>query len=436
MQASLETLGQLERRLNIAVPVADIDSEIHNRLVRLTRTVRMHGFRPGKVPLKVVVQQYGGQVRQEVIGDTLQKAFGEAVRENNLKVAGYPKFDPKPLTDGAADFECSATFEVYPEVTLGDLSNAVVTRPEVTVGDAEVDETVGIMRKQRATYTDVERPAQDGDRITLDYHGTIDGEPFAGGHAHDQAVVLGEGRLLPDFETQITGMKAGDQKQFELRFPEDYHAKETAGKTALFDVTVKRIAEPRLPEVDADFAKSLGVEEGDISRMRTEIKANVEREAQRRVNARIKDQVMQVLLDTTRIDVPKSLVDMEAERMAHAARHDLAARGVKVDDNTQIPVDVFTEQARRRVTLGLILGEAVRVHSLEAKPEQVKALVEEQAQSYEHPAEVVKWFYQSRERLGEIESLVLENNVVEWVLGQVKIENKPTAFGELMGNQS
>jgi trigger factor len=418
MQANLETLGQLERRLSIAVPMAEIDSEVDSRLKRLSRTVKMHGFRPGKVPLKVVAQQYGGQVRQEVLGDALQKSFGEAVRQQNIKVAGYPRFEAKPPSDGASDFEYSATFEVYPEVS-----------------EAEVDRTLEIMRKQRASYAPVERAAASGDRVTIDYRGTMDGKEFDGGVAKDYAVVIGEGRMLPDFEKQLAGMKAAESRTFELRFPDDYHGKEVAGKTAQFEITVSQVAEPVLPQVDAEFAKTLGVADGDLGKMRSEIRGNLEREVKTRLKNRIKDQVMQALLDTTGIEVPKALVEMEIQRMQTMARQDLAARGIPVKDDTPLPPEMFEKQAQRRVNLGLILAEVVRINSLQAKPEQVRAVVEEQAQSYEHPAEVVKWFYQSPERLRDIESMVLEDNVVAWAMATARVEDKAVSFDELMENK-
>jgi trigger factor len=435
MQANLETLGQLERRLSIAVPMAEIDSEVESRLKRLTRTVKMAGFRPGKVPFKVVVQQYGGQVRQEVLGDTLQKTFGEAVTQQNLKVAGYPKFEAKPVADNAGQFEYSATFEVYPEIVVGDISQRTITRPALQVTDAEVDKTLEIMRKQRASFDQVERAAADGDRLTITYRGTIDGKEFSGSAAQDSTVMLGERRLLPDFEAQLRGMKSGEKRTFEVRFPDDYHGSEVAGKTAAFDVTLTQVAEPKLPEVNADFAKSLGVDDGDIGKMRAEIRANLEREVKGRLKNRLKDQVMQALLDVTQIEVPRSLVEMEIQRMQTQARQDLAARGIPVKDDMPIPSEMFEKQGQRRVNLGLILAEVVKIHNLRATPEQVRAVVEEQAQSYEHAEEVIKWFYQSPERLREIESMVLEDNVVAWAIGAAKVEDKAIAFDDLMENK-
>lgn len=433
MQANLEKLGQLERRLSVALPLEQIETEVESRLKRLARTVKVHGFRPGKVPFKVVAQQYGSNVREEVMGDALQKSFTDAVRQQNLRVAGYPRFEVKPAAPDAAQFEFSAIFEVYPEVHVGDLSKVAVERPAVQVGDADVDKTIGILRKQHASYEPVKRGAAAGDRISIDYRGTLDGAEFQGGSAKGYRMVLGEGRMLKGFEEQVTGMKAGATKTFDLTFPDDYHGRELAGKTATFEVALNEVAEPRLPEADAEFAKSLGIEDGDLAKMRGEIKANLEREVKKRVQAKVRDQVMQALLANVQIDLPKALVEAEIESLMQQSRADFQARGV---DMANIPLDaaIFEQKARQRVALGLILGELVRTHGLTAKPEQVRAMVDEHAQSYEHPHEVLSWYYGNADRLREVESLALEDNVVQWVLGQVKVEDKPTAFDELMGN--
>lgn len=435
MQTNLERLGELVRRLSVTLPAAEIESEVETRLKRLSRTVKLHGFRPGKVPLKVVAQQFGIQVRQEVLGDAMQRSFGEAVREQKLKIAGYPRFDAAPPAENVAEFQYSATFEVYPDVVVGDVKGATIRRPVLEVGDADVDQTIEIMRKQRVRYEPEARDAQTGDRVTLDFHGTIEGQEFPGNSGKDMQAVLGEGRLLPEFESNVTGMRGGAATTFELRFPDDYHGKEVAGKTARFEVTVKEVAAPHLPEIDAAFAKSLGVADGDIAKMRVEIRANLEREIKLRIKNRTKEQVMQALLDATQLETPQGLVQAELERMQTAARADLAARGVKVTDDTPLPADLFEKQAQRRVSLGLILAELVKMHSLFAKPEQVRAVVEEQAQSYERPEELVKWYYASQDRLREIESAVLEENVVEWALGTVKVEDTPIRFDDLMGNK-
>ena len=379
MQANLETLGGLERRLNVAVPLAEIETEVQSRLRHIGRTAKMPGFRPGKVPFKVVQQQYGAQVRQEVLGATLEKSFGDAVREQNLRVAGYPKFEPTPPADGAADFQYTATFEVYPEIKVGDISGKTLDRLQLEVADADVDKTLDIMRKQRATYEAADRAAQKEDRLQISYKGTIDGVAFDGCTADNQYVVLGEGRLLADFEANLAGMKAGETKAFDLKFPDDYHGKDVAGKTARFEVSLSEVGAPKLPEVDAEFAKALGVADGDVARMRSEVKANLEREVKLRLKGKTKDQVMQTLFEATPMEAPKSLIEMEIETLRTMARENLASRGIPVDDNIPMPAEAFEAQAKRRVSLGLILGELVRGHSLHARPEQVRAAVDLQA---------------------------------------------------------
>jgi len=435
MQANLETLSALERRLSVTLPVADIDNEIESRLKRLSRTVKMHGFRPGKVPLKVVAQQYGPQVRQEVLGDAMQKSFGEAVRNQNLRVAGYPRFDLKPPADGAAEFHYSATFEVYPDVKVGDIGNASIERPHLAVSEAEVDRTIELMRKQRATYEPAQRAAQNEDRVTIDFRGSIDGAEFQGSTGNGQQAVLGDGRLVPDFEANVVGVGAGESKTFDVRFPDDYHGREVAGKTARFEVTVREVASPVLPEVDAQFAKGLGVADGDIAKMRAEIRANVEREVKAKLKSNLREQVMQALLDATKMETPKGLLQMEVQRMQEGMRQELTARGVKVNDDMPLPADLFEQRARRRVNLGLIFSELVKTHNLYARPEQVRAMVDEQAQSYERPEEVVKWFYAAPERLREIESVATEDNIVAWALGVAKVTDKTVGFEELMGKR-
>jgi trigger factor len=433
MPTTIENVSTLERRMTMAVPLADIDKQVGERLKRLAGTVRMPGFRPGKVPMKIVAQQYEGQVRGEVIGDVVQKAFTDAVSEQSLRVAGYPKIEPK--SGGATDqLEFSATFEVYPEIKLGDISSARVERRTLTVGDAEVDRTIESLRKQRATFVAASRPAQTGDRVTIDFVGKIDGVEFQGGSGKAMPFVLGEKRMLPEFEAGVIGKSVGDTASFPLKFPDDYQGKDVAGKTAQFEVTVVAVEEPKLPAIDAELAKSLGVADGDIQKMRAEIRENVEREVRQRLAADNKQRVMQALLETTQVEVPRSLVEMEQDRMVQAARADLAARGLKDAQNVPIDRGIFKDQATRRVTLGLIIGEVIKQHQLSAKPEQVRKLVEEQARTYEQPFEVVKWVYSQPERLAEFEGLAVEENVVNWVLSKARVEDRAVGFDELMGN--
>ena len=435
MPVNVETLGALERRLSMSVPVKEVDRQVDDRLKKMARNVKMPGFRPGKVPLKMVVQQYGPQVRSEVLGEAVQKAFTEAVKEADLKVAGYPRIEKK---DGAADapaFEFSATFEVYPEVKVGDVAAAKIERPRLEVDDAAVERTLEILRKQRVSYVEAARAAKEGDRLTVDFEGKIGGEPFQGNKAAGFALVLGEKRMLPEFEANAAGLKAGESKSFELKFPDDYHGKEVAGKTASFTLEVKKVEEPKLPEINADFAKQLGVADGDMAKMRGEVRANVEREVKKRIEGRLKAQALQALLDASPMELPKSLVQMEQQRLVEQAVAELQARGVKAD---QLPIEpqAFEASAKRRVALALIINEVARTEKLQPKPAEVRALIEAESASYEHPAEVVKWFYMQPQRLSEMESLALEGNVVSWVLSKAKVEDKVVPFEELMGGNA
>jgi len=417
----------------MALAADEIERKIDVRLKQLARSVRMPGFRPGKVPLKLVAQTYGPQVRSEVLSDAVQKSFTDAVKQANLRVAGYPKIEKKDPNSSNLEFD--ATFEVYPEVKVGDLASATIERPQVEVDDAAVHKTLEILRKQRTRFEPASRQARDGDRLTVDFRGTIAGVEFEGGKAEDFAFPLGEKRMLPEFEAAARGMAAGEQKTFELTFPADYHGKEVAGKPASFAMTLKRIEEPKVPEVDGEFAKALGVADGDTGKMRAEVRANVEREVKKRVEARVKEQALQALLGATPLEVPKALVGMEASSMAERAIADLKARGVNPE---QVPINpqAFEEAARRRVALGLVIAELARAESLQPKPAEVRALVEQEAQSYESPAEVVKWFYMQPQRLSEMEALALETNVVKWVLTKAKLLDKPVTFDELMGGGS
>ncbi len=431
MAANVETLGTLERRVSMSLPVNEIDKQVDERLKKLARNVRMPGFRPGKVPLKLVTQTYGPQVRSEVLGEAVQKTFTDVVKEAKLKVAGYPKIEKKD-DPSETSLEFSATFEIYPEVKLGDVSSRPVERPQVAVSDAEVDKTIEILRKQRARFVEARRAAQDGDRLVVDFNGTISGQLFEGGKANDFAFVLAQGRMLPEFETATRGMAAGESKTFALKFPPDYHGKEVAGKEASFDIKIKTVEEPQPPELDAEFAKTFGVADGDLAKMRAEIRANVEREVKKRVEARVKNQALQALLDSTPLELPRSLIEMESQELVQRAAADLQARGMKLGE-MPLNAAAFEATARRRVALGLIINELQNAENLKPKPAEVRALVEQEAQSYESPAEVVKWFYMQPQRLSEMESAALEANVVRWVLSKAKVVDKETSFDELMG---
>ncbi len=428
MHTQVETLEGLQRRITLQLNMAEVETEVDRRLRQLSKTVRIAGFRPGKAPLKIVAQRYGSEIRGEVMGEALQRGFAEAARAHNLAVAGVPRFD---RGEGEAAF--SATFEVFPEIVIGDVSQIKVTRPVVEVTDADVERTLEILRKQRLHYRAVDREARTTDRVHVDYVGRIGGEPFPGGEARDYPIVLGEGRTLKEFEAQLLGMRPGEEKRFELTFPEDYFAKALAGKTATFEVTVKAVHEAHLPEVDADFARSLGIDDGDVAKLRAEIAANLRREAKRRVQAKVKEQVMQGLLEVTPFEVPKALVAMERRALLDRAVNELKARGMR-DQDIHLKEEVFEPQAKRRVALSLLLDELVRSQNIKAEPEQVRQRIEEFAQSYEDPAEVVAWYYQDANRLREVESLVLEDNVVDWVLQRAQVTDEPLSLEALMGN--
>ena len=439
MQTTLETLGQLERRLNVAVPLGEIEGEVKKRLARLAKTVKVAGFRPGHVPMKLIAQQYGPQVRSDVISDAVQKSFSDAVREQNLRVAGYPRIEPRQPGEAAEApapaseaLEFSAVFEVYPEVAIGDPSQIAIDRPQVEVTAADVDRTIEVLRKQRATWKAAERPAQDGDRAIVDFTGMLDGVEFPGGQAKDFPIQLGEGRMLPEFEAALRGMATGASKQFPLTFPADYHGKEVAGKTAQFTLTLKDLTEPLLPALDDEFARAFGVKSGKLDDLHAEVEANLKLELKRKVESVLKDQAFGGLRSLARFPLPKALVDLEAQGMMERMARDLGQQGMKPEDMKLSP-DMFGAQAENRVALGLMIGELVRTQDLAAKPDEVKALVMEAAQTYEQPEAVVRWHYEKPERLNDFEALAVERNVVAWVLARAKVTDKPTSFEALMG---
>jgi trigger factor len=444
MATAVETLGKLERRMTISFPLADVRTEVEKRLKKQAKTAKAPGFRPGKVPLKMVAAQYGYQIESDVLNDKVGRAFNEAANENQLRVAGFPKIDAKDDSpEGVLTFD--ATFEVYPEVAIGDLAAVEIETVKADVSDAEIDKTIDILRKQRVHYHtkgeagehgDGGEPiAAAGDRATVDFVGMIDGVEFPGGKAEDYAFVLGEGRMLPEFEAATIGLKVGEAKTFDLAFPEDYHGKDVAGKTAQFTITLKALEWAHLPPVDAEFAKSLGIEDGDAEKMRADIKVNLEREVAGRVKARNKEAVMDALVKVTEMDVPKVMIEQDSERLAEMTRQDMAQRGMDVK-NMPFPQELFATKAERRVRLGLILSQLVGDNQLHATQEQVKTQIEDFAQSYEDPKEVLKYYYSDRRRLAEVEALVLEENVVNYVLGKAKVTAKAVAFDELMGSNA
>lgn len=433
MSSSVETLSTLERRLNASIPQQQMRGEIEARLKRLGRTAKVAGFRPGKVPFKILEQQYGAQVHQEVLGEALERAFAAEAEANNLKVVGTPSFELK--SDLKADpLEYSATFEIYPEVVIGDISGETVERIGYTLADADVEQTIATVRKQRTVFEAVERAAQAEDRVRIDFTGTLGGAVFEGGEAKDYPVVLGQGRMLPDFENAIIGMKPGASKSFEMTFPEDYHGKDVAGKQVTFAITLHAVEAPRLPEVDGEFARQLGVADGDVEKLKSEIRENLEREVQRRLKVRNKEGAMDALLKVAQVELPKTLVEWEAQNLMQQTMRDMQERGVKIPQGMGLPAELFSERAQKRVKLGLALSELVKLHGLEAQPEQVKALVEDYAKSFDQPEQVVRWYAADPARMQEVANLALEDNVVAWVHAHAKVTDKTVGFDELMAN--
>jgi trigger factor len=441
---TVETLDKLQRRVTVTVPKAEVQSEINARLKTLSRTLRLPGFRPGKVPMSMVAQRYAPAVEKEVLQDKLGDAFYQVASTARLRVAGVPRFTPKTEGVDTDVVAFDATFEVYPEVQIPDLSSFEIERVTAVVDDAAIDRTIEVLRKQRTTFIERGQAApngkaseglevQDGDRVTVDFEGRIDGATFEGGKAQGFTFIQGEGRMLPEFEAATKGLQAGQSKIFEVHFPEDYPGRAVAGKTAQFTLTVTKVEWPLLPEVDAEFAKSLGIADGDVQRLREDIRSNLEREVKARLMQRNKLAVMDLLQKAVPVDLPSALVENEIIDLMAGARRDLAERGVKDSDKAPLPPELFREQAERRVRLGLIVSELVQQYDLRAKPEQVRSYVEELAASYEQPQELVRWYYADKERLEQAEAIVLENNVTEFVFSQARTTVKTLSFDELMG---
>jgi trigger factor len=366
--------------------------------------------------------------------DTVQKQFFDAVKTQNYRVAGYPRFQPVAAGEDAKNVEYTAIFEVYPEIAVGDMSKFEATRPQTQVTDADIEKTLETLRKQRAKYEPVERAAAEGDLVNIDFEGLIAGQPFEGNKASNFAVVIGEGRMLPAFEAALVGLKAGEQKTFPLTFPQDY-ADAVKGKTADFTVTVNQVANPVLPPLDAELAKQLGVETGDLERLRREVRQNVEKEVTKRIRTLLKEQVMDALDQAAVFEVPRALLDTEIGRMQQEALEDLKKRGMTTTENLQLPPDLFAERARRRIRIGLLVAELVKRHNLAAKPEQVRKVIEEHAESFEQPDQLVRWYYSDPARLADVEALVMEDNVVEWALGNMKVADEKMTFDDLMGTK-
>ena len=432
MSAAVETLEKLERKVIVSLPWLDINEATDKELKKAQRRVKIDGFRPGKAPLKMVAQMYGASIQNDVLNDLAQQAFNKEAQEQNLRIAAVTKIESVQTEESADALKVAFTYETFPEIKIGDLSALTIEKVSAEVGDKEVDNTVEILRKQRTRFNRVEREAQNGDRVIIDFEGKIDGKPFAGGSSKNYPFLLGNGEMLPEFEAGVLGLKEGESKDVEVHFPEDYHGKDVAGKTAVFTITVHNVAEPILPEVDADFAKALGIADGDVAKMREEIKKNVAREVKRRVDARNTEAVMEALRKAHSFDLPQVFVRDEAQRLADEMKQNFAQQGLDAS-NFDLPADMFTERAEQRVALGLLLPTMVEEFKLQATDEQVKAIIADVADSYEDPQEVIDWYFEDRSRLAGPTNLAVEANVVDYVLGKAQVTEKALSFEEVMG---
>lgn len=433
MQATVETLSNLERRMTVSVPMKPIEEEVGQRLGRLARTVKMAGFRPGKVPMSLVQKNYGPQVFDEVISSTVERSFTEAVTENKLRVAGYPNIEQKPSAETEGSFEFVATFEVFPEVVVGDLSAVAIERPTISVGAADIDRTIEVLQKQRATYEPVKRASKKGDKLSVTFRAEIDGQEVESTQGNSIDLILGEDGRIAEFDDNLIGAKAASTKKFDITYAEDNPSPQLAGKTVSYEVTVNAVAQMKLPELDAEFAKSLGIEGGDVEKMRADIQDSLQQEVTKRVRAKLKEQVFTALVGAVNLELPRSLIALEINRQMQGARANLEQRGVDLSQVTLEP-SMFEEQAKRSVHLRLILAELVNKNELHATPEQIRAMVDEFAKSFEQPEDVVRWYYADPQRLDEPMGLATEENVVNWVLERTKVTDKAVSFDELMGN--
>lgn len=433
MQVSVEVLSGLERRITVGVPAEQVETEVDKRLQQLSRTQRLPGFRPGKLPMKVVQQRWGDAVRRDVWGDVMQRSFYEAVTKENLNPAGNPRIEPKTMEAGK-DVEYVATFEVYPEFNVHGLDKIEVEKPKTEVTDADLDNMLETLRKQRASWTVVDRAAKDGDQVTIDFVGTVDGVAFEGGTANGVKVVLGSNQMIPGFEEGLVGASANSEVELNVTFPEDYGNADLAGKAAVFKVVVKSVSEQVLPALDDAFVAQFGISEGGVDALRTEVRKNMQRELNQVIKNKVKAQVMDGLLKQNEVQVPQALIDGEVERLRQQANRELGM-ATRKKELPELPASLFTEQAKRRVSLGLIVGEIIRANELKADGAKVRAAVEELASAYETPSEVVNWYYSNQRELAQMEAIVLEEQVVDFVLGKAQVTEKETKFDEVMNRR-
>jgi trigger factor len=427
MQVSLESVQGLERRMTVEVPAEQVEQAVEQRIQRIARSVRLDGFRPGKAPLRVVRQRFGDQARREAYGELIETSFQQAATQEKLRVVAQPRIELKDVEGGALGYV--ATFEVMPEVTLSDLSGAVIRRPTASVQESDVDVMIESLRRQRTSWVDVERAAREGDTVQMSFKGTVDGEAFPGGSADHVPLTLGSGSMIPGFESGLVGMSKGEVRTLDLSFPADYRVANLAGKPASFEVTVHRVNEPRLPDLDEAFVRSFGVADGTADSLRADVRANMERELEQRLEAALKERVMNLLMERNPVDVPAALVADEAQRLRDQAKGDLTRAGHS--SALELPLSLFEEQARRRVWLGLLVGEVIRTQGLKVDGERVRRKIERLAESYEQPDDVVSWYYANHDALRPVENLVLEDQVADWVVTRLQVEDEPTTFAAM-----
>ncbi|WP_277052132.1 trigger factor [Zestomonas thermotolerans] len=425
MQVSVENTSALERRMTVGVPAERIETEVNKRLQQTARRAKIPGFRPGKVPMSVIRQRYEGAARQEALNDLIQETFYEAIVAQKLNPAGAPSVEPKTFEKGK-DLEYVATFEVFPEFQVAGFEGITVERLQAEVKDSDVDNMLEILRKQNTRFETVEREAQNGDQLNIDFVGKIDGEAFAGGSAKGTTLVLGSGRMIPGFEEGLVGAKAGEERVLELTFPADYQNLDLAGKAAQFTVTVNSVAEPKLPELNDEFFALFGIKEGGLEGFRAEVSKNMERELRQAIKSKVKNQVMEGLLAANPIEVPKALVSNEVNRLRVQAVQQFGG-SIKPD---QLPAELFEEQAKRRVVLGLIVAEVVKQYELKPDEARVRELIEEMASAYQEPEQVVAWYYKNEQQLNEVRSVVLEEQVVDTVLQKAQVTDKQVSYEE------
>jgi trigger factor len=427
MQVSVESTSGLERKVTVTVPATEIDTEVEKRLTRLGRTAKIKGFRPGKAPMKVLRQNYGAQAHQEVVGEVIQSSYSAALLQEKLNPAGNPRIEPASMAPGK-DLEYVATFEVYPEVTFEALEKIKISRAVAEIADEDVTEMLESLRKQRSEWDESDAAAEDGTRATIDFEGTLDGELFDGGKAEDYAFVMGEGRMLADFETGIKGMKAGDTRDITVNFPEDYQAENLQGKEAVFAITVKKVETSRLPEVDDEFAKAFGVEEGGLEAFMKEVRGNMTRELEQTVKQRMKDALMDALVQNNPIEVPGALVQQEIGSLQQDA-----GRRMGIQDQSKLPApELFAETARKRVTVGLLIGEVIRQNELKLDAAKVEEKLVQLTADYDDAENMINMYRGNAQAMGQVQNLVMEEQVVEWLLEKVTVTDKKTTFKELM----